>query len=216
MSERIESEVLVLASLDANHDRIHRVLTVDDALVPVIGRQARRGAARRGAVRLEPLTRATITWSVRPRDDLARLEATATHELFPVLKGDVVRYALASTMAEVTLHLVPDFAREEGLYELLLRAWRWLDSPQNRPVEEVLLLFELRALALTGTLPPTSELQSLSADARDAVDAWLGGQWRLLEPRDTPRVAATLEALLSDASGRRLKSRGVLDQLLPR
>ena len=212
--ERRDTEALVLSCVDANNDRIVRLLTAASEVLPAIARHGRRPSSRKAGTRLQPLTRVAAQLTLRPSDDLAQLTGAATHEDFAVLKADLGRFALASTMAEVVLATVPDFATEEGLFELLLRAWRWLDTPANRPVEEVLLLFELRALGLAGALPPIDALPGLDDSARQGLTAWSEGQWCRLAARDVRAVAAALEGLVYAASGRRLKSRAFLDEVL--
>ncbi|MCA9516633.1 MAG: DNA repair protein RecO [Myxococcales bacterium] len=216
MSEPWSGQALVLSSADAQSHRIVRLLTADDRVVAAIAREARRGPKRFGA-RVQPLSLSHVTYALRPSDDLAKLGDAALEEPFPTVKGDLVRLALATTMADVVLTTVPDFAREEGLFELLLRAWRFLDRGDARPVEETLLLFELRFLVLSGLLAPDElELPNVPNGARDVVAGWLAGQWRPLADADRPLVAAALEGLLVAATGRALKSRPFLDEVLGR
>lgn|GEM_PF-1829803 len=212
--ERREVEGLVLSCVDVDAHRIARLLTVEGEVLPVIARHARRQSGRKTSGRLQPLTRVTAMVTQRPSDDLARISGVTVGEEFAVLKGDLKRFGLASTMAEVVLTTVPDFASEEGLFPLLLRAWRWLDLAQNPPVEEVLLLFELRALTLAGALPPIDELPGLGTRARSGLESWSAGQWGPLAPADVRAVANALEGLIYAASGRRLKSRSFLDEVL--
>jgi hypothetical protein len=212
--ERREVDGLVLSCVDVDNARIARILSREDEVVPVIARHGRRPSARKTGTRLQPLTAVTAQLTLRPGDDLAGLTGAATYADFAVLKGDLRRFGLASTMAEVVLATVPDFAAEAGLHDLVLRAWRWLDSPANVPVEEVLLLFELRALGLAGALPPIDELPGLEDSARRSLTAWAGGQWSLLAPRDARAVATALEGLVFASTGRRLKSRPFLDEVL--
>ncbi|PIE20103.1 MAG: DNA repair protein RecO [Proteobacteria bacterium] len=213
--ERWDGSALVLSSADSNSDRILRFITEDDRLVAAVARRARR-SAKRGQDRLQPLSLASVALTLRERDDLAVVNRGSTDHAFATLKGDLIRYALATTMAEVVLLLVHEFGREAGVYQLLGRAWRALDDPTREPGEDLLLLFELRALALGGTLPPPESLTGLSPAARETLAAWLEGRWRPLPDADRGRVARTLEGFVADASGgRRLKSRAFLDQVLP-
>jgi len=209
-----EVDALVLSCVDVNNDRIVRVLTAQDVLVPAVARHNRRASTKRPAHRVQPLTRITAHLGGRPGDDLVPLLNVATTHPFAVVKGDLLRFALASTMAEVVLCTLPDFAAEPGLHDLLARAWTWLDTPSHAPREDLLLLFELRALTLAGALPPIPDLPGLDDGARATLDAWSSGQWRPLAPRDTRGVAACLEGLIADASGRQLRSRAFLDDVL--
>ena len=209
-----EVDALVLSCVDARDDRVVRLLTSDDALLAAIGRQQRRAGSRRTEERLQPLTRIRAHVSDRPGDDLALLQGVATTHAFATVKADLVRFALASTMAEVILATVPDGASEPGLHDLLARAWTWLDTPAHGPSEDVLLLFELRALTLAGALPPVADLPGIDDRARVTLAAWLEGIWRPLAPEDVRPVAHCLEGLISDASGRPLRSRAFLDDVV--
>lgn len=213
MSEAWSGQALVLSSADTQRDRIVRLLLEDDRVVPAIARQARRGVKRFGA-RVQPLSLSHVHFALRPGAELAVLGDVALEDPFAVVKGDLRRLALATTMADVVLTTIPDFAREGGIFDLLGRAWRSLERADTRPSEEVLLLFELRFLLLSGLMPPELELPNVPAGAREIVAGWLTGRWRPLADGDRPLVAAALEGLLVAASGRALKSRPFLDEVL--
>jgi DNA repair protein RecO len=204
---------LVLACADSNDDRIVRVLTEDDRLVPAVAKFARKQSKRRAGP-IQPLTLQQIALTQRDRYDLARVDRSVTLYSFAPLKADLRRYALASTMAEVTLHMVAEHGQEPGIFALLERAWQRLDNPAHAPIEELLLLFELRLLQGTGTLPPFETLSNLSEAAQHTLEGWLVGRWQRLPEGEVRGVAYVLEALISDASGRQLKSRIFLNDVM--
>ena len=60
------------------------------------------------------------------------------------------------------------------------------------------------------------ELGQLDVDdsVQQVLDSWLSGTWRPLERAGRQRLAHQLETRIQDASGRALKSRAFLDQML--
>lgn len=204
---------LVLASADSRDDRIVTLLVEGLGRLSAVARHARKSKRRFGG-HLDPITLAELELRTRPDWELARLDRARSLEAFPLLKADLARIALATTMAEVVLQVAPEQLDEPELFQLTLRAWRYLDDPHQPPREELLLLFELRALALSGLLPELEELPGLDDPAREALAGWNEGRWAPLDVATRGRVAAVLEGLLRDATGRPLKSRPFLDEVL--
>lgn len=212
--QRWDADAIVLSGADSRDDKIVRLLLETDEVIPAVVRFARRaGKSSRGA-KVQPLTTVHALLRGKPAEDLAVLEEVAVEAPHAVVKGDLLRFALASTMAEVVLVLVPDWGREEGVYALLARALAHLDDPAAKVGEELLLLFELRMLDLGGVLPPLESLAELSRSSREALEAWRSGRFSPLSPPDVRAVGRFLEQALAAASGRTLVSRAFLDQVL--
>lgn len=212
-SPSIERRALVLSGVDSKDDRIVRLLCDDDTLVPAIARGARR-VGKKGSLgaHIQPLSRITV--ELVPADeghDLAVLRSALTEEPYAVIKGDLARTALAWAMAEVVLHLVPEHAREDGLFALLERALTHLETPSTVPREEHFLLFLLRMLDGQGILPPLDELPEVSSSARATLTAWREGRFARLEDGDKAHTARFLERALTALTGRPLASRSLLD-----
>ena len=129
------------------------------------------------------------------------------------LKSDICRFAMGSLMVEVVTHLVPPHGFEPGVFELLGRALARMDAQSDEP-EDLLTLFELRMLQLSGLEPQISALQGLCEQTKETLEGWLRGQWRPLESGTHHRVQVLLERQLMELSGRPLRSRPVLDALL--
>lgn len=213
--QRATTEALVLSAVDSRDDVIVRLLSPELGLVPAVARHARRSKRRQLRAHLQPLTGVEVTVVTRAEQDLALVEGVMAREPFAVIKGDLARFALASTMVEVVLHLVPDHGHEPGLYELLVRALRHLERPVNRAQEELALLFEVRALTLAGALPELSALPGLSDATREVVAGWRAGRWRgLADAEERGRLTRVLDGLVEDQSGRPLKSRAFLSEML--
>ena len=210
-----EALALVLSGTDSRDDRIVRLLTADDLLLPAIGRNARR-MTKKGSLssRLQPLSLVRIEVANDPRDDLATLIGAEVVRPFAIVKADLLRMALGSGMAEVVLHILPEHAREDGLHDLLLRALTHLDDPTVTPREEHFLLFLLRILDQQGILPPLSELPELSSSARETLEHWRAGRFAKLATDDRRHTSRFLEQALSAFSGRPLLSRSLIDTAL--
>ncbi|MGM0575497.1 MAG: DNA repair protein RecO [Myxococcota bacterium] len=211
--DRIQTDALVLRSADSGDDKVVHLLTPDLGHVPVFARAARKSRRRFGA-HADTLNHAIVSLTVRSSRSLARLDAATARETFRVVKGDLARFALASTMAEVVLHAVPEHGHEPGVFVLLLRALHRLNDPSRDPSEDLLLLFELRILQLSGTLPDPDEIPGLPESGRAVLHAWLADRWAPLPDEARPRVARVLEALLEEATGRTLRSRPFLDSMI--
>jgi DNA repair protein RecO len=207
-------DAIVLSGADSRDDKIVRLLTESDELVPAVVRFARKAGKSSKASRVQPLTTVHVALRAKPSDELALLETVNVEAVHAVLKGDLVRFALASSMAEVVLHLMPDWGQEAGMFALLSRAFEHLDDPEAKISEELLLLFELRTLDLSGVLPPLEAIVELPPSARESLAAWREGRWRPLPPTALRPTARFLEQALTSASGRPLVSRAFLDQVL--
>lgn len=130
------------------------MLLETDELVPAIVKYARKPGKSSKSERIQPLGRVHVMLRGKPSDELAYLENIAVESPHAFIKGDLLRFGLATTMAEIVLHLVPDWGQEPGIYTLLAKAMAHLDDPKARAGEEILALFELRTLDLAGVLPP--------------------------------------------------------------
>lgn len=204
---------LVLASADSRDDRIVQLLTDASQRIPAVIRRARRQGSKVSG-HMEPLTLSEVQVTVWPDRSLARVDGAWARASFPVIRGDLLRYALASTMTEVTLHLIAEYGGEPGAYGLLLKAWQTLDDADRPPSEDLLLLYEVRMLALSGVLPPPEALPGLDLSTQDTLAGWMANRWRPLAASERRRAGQVLEALIQQTSGRPLKSRAFLNQTL--
>ncbi len=209
---KVACDALVLSSADSGADRVVHLLTDRSQHVPAVARAARR-SSKRFSGNLQPLTQAGVELTVDASRDLARVDQARARAVFGVLKGDLVRFGLGSVMSDVVLHLVPEHVEEPGAYELTLRAWQALDDPRRAASEDLLLLFELRMLGLAGILEPVDTLP-ITPGAREVLTGWQEGRWAPLAAADRPGVGRALEMMIQAASGRRLKSRTFLDDVL--
>jgi len=214
-TERRELRGLILSGADSRDDRFIRLLGEDDTLVPAVARFARK-SSKNGPLssRLQPLSLVVVDLTSRGEDDLPTVGASFVERPFSVIKGDLLRTALASCMAEVVLHILPEYAQEDGLYALLMKALLYLDDPRSTPRRELFLLFLLRILDMQGVLPPFDELPELTTPAKEALQEWRSGRFVPLPPGDLHSTARFLEESLCALSGRPLLSGSLLDAAL--
>jgi DNA repair protein RecO len=204
-------EAIILSSHEARADRVITVLTDEEGRFPSYAKGA-MGSTRRFGAHVEPLTRSLVDISLGG-SGMAKLLSASTVEAHATLKADLLRFSLGSTMCEIVLHLVPEHGREAGVYPLLKRALSHLNIPTIEATEDHLLLFELKMLALGGMLPELGQLR-VDAAVQSVLQDWLGGTWRSLDREGRRQLAVQLENRIQEASGRALKSRAFLDQML--
>jgi len=209
-----DADAIILSGADSRDDKIVRLLLATDEVIPAVVRFARKAGKSSKGGRVQPLTTVHVTLRGKPLAELAVLETITIENTHAVLKGDLLRFALGSAMAEVVLHLIPDWAQDAGIYGLTTRAIEHLDDPASKVGEELLVLFELRMLDLAGVLPPLASIPELPASAREALAAWRTGRWLPLPPAAVKPTARFLAEALASASGRPLSSRTFLDQVL--
>lgn len=207
------TEALVLRTADSGDDKVVHLLTPEFGHVPAFAKSARL-SQRRKANHLDVLSRVEVRLTGRRARELARLDAPRTVEVFNSFRHDLIRFALASAMADVVLHLVPEHGHLHGAYELLLRALRHLDGAEATPSEDLLLLFELRMLEGSGVLPGLADLAGLPEASREVLAHWQAGHWRPLPDGERATVGRVLEGLIEESTGRPLKSRRFLDAML--
>ena len=201
----------MLSSQEARSDRVITLLTDEEGRFPSFAKGAMASSRRFGA-HVEPLTRSQVEVSLGG-SGMPRLLSASTVEAHATLKADLLRFSLASTVCEIVLHLVPEHGREAGVYPLLKRALWHLNTPSVEANEDHLLLFELKMLALGGLLPELGQLRVDSA-VQSVLQDWLSGTWRPLHRAGRAQLALQLETRIQEASGRTLKSRAFLDQML--
>ena len=204
-------EAIVLASQEARADRVITLLTEEQGRFPSYAKGA-MGSTRRFGAHVEPLTCSQVEIAVGG-SGMPKLLSAATVESHAIVKADLLRFSLASTMCEIVLHLVPEHGHEAGVYGLLRRALGHLNRPEVESSEDHLLLFELKMLGLSGMLPELGQLH-VDSSVQSVLEDWLSGTWRPLHREGRGPLARQLETRIQDASGRALKSRPFLDQML--
>ena len=212
--ELIETSAIVLTSTDVRDDRILHLLTPDRGRLPVVAKRARKSSKRFGG-QLQVLTLLSARMTLREGRDLGHLDGATERAVFPRLKADLERFAYASVMIEVITHLIPPHGHEPGVFELTRRALLHLDGAETVG-EDILALFELRMLRGLGLLPAWQDLPGMPPEAIPVLEAWLDSRWEPLDEGALIGTISALEHLIQQTSGRVLKSRAVLGELLGR
>ena len=204
---------LILDRHKVNSDVIVHAITEEYGRLSAAARHARR-AKKRFRGHLESLTLVELTFRHRPDWDLSRLDDARVVKAFPILKGDLLRLAMASVMAEIVLGFTQHGLVEPEVYHLTCRAYDTLDDPGRSINESLLVLFELRTLLLSGFLPSLDEVFGNEHPATAHCQAWLNGTWKPMDPKLAQQSAARLERIIEDHLGRPLRSRALLDEAL--
>lgn len=211
--ETVSVEAIVLSTQETREDRVVTLLTPELGRIPSYARGAARSQKRFGA-HVEPLTHVDAEIEPRTGGKMYGLKRSSARCGFPTLKSDLLRLAVATTMVETVLHLVPEHGNEPGVFPLMLRALVHLDREETEVTEDLLALFQMRLLLIAGLLPDLPDILGLPEPALSPLSAWLEGRWEPLPPETRSRTCAAFERLIQETSGRHLRSRPFLDELL--
>ena len=212
-AETVSVEAIVLSTQESREDRVVTLLTPERGRIPAYARGAARSQRRFGA-HIEPLTHVDAVIVVRREGQMYGLRQSSARSGFPTLKSDLLRLSLVTTMVETVLHLVPEHGNEPGVFPLVLRALGHLNRTETEATEDLLALFEVRLLLLAGLLPEVRDIAGLPETAIAPVNAWLQGHWEPLPEEARTDTCRALEILIQETSGRPLRSRPFLDELL--
>jgi len=208
----IETDAIILTSTEVRDDRILHLLTPEQGRLPVVAKRARKTSKRFGG-QLQAITLLEARLTLHEGRDLGYVDASSERHSFAKVKGTLERFAYASVMIEVVTHLIPPHGHEPGVFQLLERALNHLNNA-DEVGEEILALFELRMLRGLGLLPSWDALIGIPQEAIVVLEAWLSSQWQALPGESLFPTIKALETLIQETSGRRLKSRGVLSDLI--
>ena len=131
-------------------DKIVTFLTRDLGKIAGIAKGARR-SKRRFVNVLEPFTHVDVTLRLRPGSDLAFVNACVLRDAPISLARDLVKFAYASYVLELTDRMVREREAGPDTYELVRDAIALLEHGEAEP--GVLRAFELHLLRLTGYEP---------------------------------------------------------------
>ncbi len=207
------AQALILDRHKVNNDIIIHALTEHHGRLGAAARHARTSKKRfRG--HLESLTLVEITFRNRNDWDLARLDDARIIHAFPILKGDLLRMAMASVMAEIILGFTQAGLVDPELFHLTTKAYRTLDDIDRNMDESLLVLFELRTLMVSGFLPPLEDVFGKEHPATAQCNLWLQGTWQPMDANLAQQSAERLERIIEEHLGRPLRSRELLNEAL--
>jgi len=207
------SLALILSRVNVKQDRIITVLSRDDGRFSAVARRARQTRKKNG-LHVEPISLCELTYQLRDDRDLVRLTEATSVESFRGIKQDLVRTAMATVMAEILLQFTVDRDPNEALFDLGCKAWGLLDNLDEEVNASHLLLFELRVLQISGCLPPLEMFLGDLPEALNVLSAWLKGKWVPLDPHGVDRAMTRVERQLQEITGKPLKSRQFLNDVM--
>lgn len=148
--ETITPAVVVRTRAFGESDKIVTFLTRDLGKIAGIAKGARR-SKRRFVNVLEPFTHVDVTLRLRPGSDLAFVNACVLRDAPISLARDLVKFAYASYVLELTDRMVREREAGPDTYALVRDAIALLEHGEAEP--GVLRAFELHLLRLTGYEP---------------------------------------------------------------
>jgi DNA repair protein RecO (recombination protein O) len=148
--ETVTPAVVVRTRAFGESDKIVTFLTRDLGKIAGIAKGARR-SKRRFVNVLEPFTHVDVTLRIRPGYDLAFVNACVLRDAPISLARDLVKFAYASYVLELTDRMVREREAGPETYELVRDAIALLERGDAEP--GVLRAFELHLLRLTGYEP---------------------------------------------------------------
>lgn len=148
--ETVTPAVVVRTRAFGESDKIVTFLTRDLGKIAGIAKGARR-SKRRFVNVLEPFTHVDVTLRIRPGHDLAFVNACVLRDAPISLARDLMKFAYASYVLELTDRMVREREAGPETYELVRDAIALLEHGDAEP--GVLRAFELHLLRLTGYEP---------------------------------------------------------------
>ncbi len=147
-----ESRAFVVRMVDyRDSDRIVTLFTEETGKVSAFARGARKSRKRFGAA-LSPYMLGHVRLCGSPNSGkMFTLSEINPVERFSSIGKDVVKLALAGYFAELCRETIPDSNPEPAIFDLLLKAYRILDT--TRPTKAFVRAFELHLLAGLGMSP---------------------------------------------------------------
>jgi DNA repair protein RecO (recombination protein O) len=160
--ETITPAVVVRTRAFGESDKIVTFLTRDLGKIAGIAKGAQR-SKRRFVNVLEPFTHVDVTLRLRPGSDLAFVNACVLVDAPITIARDLVKFAYASYVLELTDRMVREREAGPDTYELVRDAIALLENGENEP--GVLRAFELHLLRLTGYEPELGHCRRCGASS---------------------------------------------------
>lgn len=148
-----DTEAFVLLTRDyGESDRLVTLYSDTGGKISGLAKGARR-SRRRFVHAFEPVSLVALTY--REKRDRIFIEGCRLIEPHLALRADILRWSYAGLMSEVVLKLAPEAEPQQGLFELLKRAFARLGADKD-PLN-VTLIFMFRFMHLMGYLPGLAE-----------------------------------------------------------
>ena len=165
-----DCEAIVLGVMDYREsDRIVTLFTREAGKLRCLARGARKSLRRFGGT-LELFGRLRVLLTVR--EGLSPLREATAVDLFPGIRGDLERIALAGYAAELVDRLQPEGAVNPRLYRLLAA---FLEHLNRSPAELAdRRFFEVNLLKILGSRPELDRCGSCGSALGEGAEAFLG------------------------------------------
>ena len=164
--EIVTPAVVIRTRAFGESDKIVTFLTRDRGKIAGIAKGAQR-SKRRFVNVLEPFTHVDVTLRLRPGRDLAFVNACVLLDAPISLARDLLKFAYASYVLELTDRMVREHEAGPDTYELVRDAIALLEHGEAEP--GVLRAFELHLLRLTGYEPELDRCRRCGTAATGAT-----------------------------------------------
>jgi DNA repair protein RecO (recombination protein O) len=168
--ETITPAVVVRTRAFGESDKIVTFLTRDLGKIAGIAKGARR-SKRRFVNVLEPFTHVDVTLRLRQGSDLAFVNACVLRDAPISLARDLLKFAYASYVLELTDRMVREREAGPDTYELVRDAIALLENGEAEP--GVLRAFELHLLRLTGYEPELGQCRRCAASVASGTTMYV-------------------------------------------
>lgn len=168
--ETVTPAVVVRTRAFGESDRIVTFLTRDLGKIAGIAKGAQR-SKRRFVNVLEPFTHVDVTLRLRSASDLAFVNACVLRDAPISLARDLVKFAYASYVLELTDRMVREREAGPDTYELVRDALAVLEHGEAEP--GVLRAFELHLLRLTGYEPDLGRCRRCGTDVASGATMYV-------------------------------------------
>ena len=158
--KREECGAVVIGAMDYREaDRIVTLFTLEHGKVRGIARGARKSRRRFGAS-LELFAR--VRARLQLRDGLSSLVDADLETIYPGIRQDLPRIALAGYCCELVDHFLPDGMPNARLFRLLVTLLEHLDQAAAGPADR--RFFEMNLLNILGYRPPIDACPACGVD----------------------------------------------------
>ena len=166
-----ECGAVVIGAMDYREaDRIVTLFTLEQGKVRGIARGARKSRRRFGAS-LELFAR--VRARLQLRDGLSSLLEADLVTVYPGIRQELPRIALAGYACELVDHFLPDGMPNPRLYRLVVTLLEYLDQAAAEPSDR--RFFEINLLNILGYRPPIDSCPACGADLADTGGLLAGG-----------------------------------------
>jgi len=168
--ETVTPAVVVRTRAFGESDKIVTFLTRDLGKIAGIAKGAQR-SKRRFVNVLEPFTHVDVTLRLRPTSDLAFVNACVLRDAPISVARDLVKFAYASYVLELTDRMIREREAGPEAYELVRDALALLEEHDADP--GILRAFELHLLRLTGYEPELDHCRRCGTPLADGTTMYV-------------------------------------------